>query len=53
MKNLHFYVYEMNQFEVLKDFDCDVCDVMKMIKIINKKFRVKITISAAKMHIDF
>ena len=43
----------MNRFEILKDFDCDVCDVMKMIKIINKNFYIKITILIARMHIDF
>ena len=53
LKNLHLYAHEMNQFKILKDFDCNVCDVMKMIKIINKKSYIKITISAAKMHIDF
>ena len=53
LKNLHLYIYEINRFKVSKDFDCDVCDVMKMIKIINKKFYVKITISATRMHIDF
>ena len=53
LKNLHLYIHEMNRFEILEDFDCDVCDVIKMIKIINKKPRVKITISITKMHIDF
>ena len=53
LKNLHLYVHEMNRFKILKDFDCDVYDVIKMIKIINKKSYVKMTISAAKMYIDF
>ena len=53
MKNLYLHVYEMNRFEISKNFDYDVCDVIKMIKIINKKFYVKIIISATKMHIDF
>ena len=53
LKNLHLYAHKMNRFEILKDFDCDVCDVTKMIKIINKKSHIKITISTIKMHIDF
>ena len=53
LKNLHLHVHEMNRFEILKDFDYDVYDVTKMIKIINKKFYVKITILIIKMHIDF
>ena len=53
LKNLYLYIYEMNRFEILKDFDYDVCDVTKIIKIINKEFRIKITIFEAKMHIDF
>ena len=53
LKNLHFYAYKMNRFKILKDFDYDVYDVTKMIKIINKKPRVKIIISEIKMHIDF
>ena len=43
----------MNRFEILKDFNYDVYDVIKMIKIINKKPRMKITIFITKMHIDF
>ena len=53
LKNLHLYAYKMNRFEILKDFDCDVCDVIKMIKIINKKSRIKITILIIKIYIDF
>ena len=53
LKNLHFHAYEMNRFKILKDFDCDVCDAIKIIKIINKKSRIKIIISIIKMHIDF
>ena len=53
LKNLHLHIHEMNRFEISKDFDYDVYDVTKMIKIINKKFRIKITISAARIHIDF
>ena len=53
LKNLHLYTHKMNRFEILKDFDYDVCDVTKMIKIINKKPYVKTTIFETKMHIDF
>ena len=53
LKNLHFHTHKMNRFEVLKDFDCDVCDITKIIKIINKKSYMKTTISIIKMHIDF
>ena len=53
LKNLHLYAHEMNRFKVLKDFDYDVCDVTKIIKIINKKPRIKITISTTKIYIDF
>ena len=53
LKNLHFYIYKINRFEILKDFDYDVCDVIKIIKIINKKSHIKITILITKMHIDF
>ena len=53
LKNLYFYAHKVNRFEILKDFDYDMCDVIKMIKIINKKFYMKIMISIIKMHIDF
>ena len=43
----------MNRFKILKNFDYDVYDATKMIKIINKKSYMKITIPAARMHIDF
>ena len=43
----------MNRFEILKDFDCDVYDVTKMIKIINKKSHIKITILIIKIYIIF
>ena len=53
LKNLHLYIYKMNRFKILKDFDCDVYNVTKIIKIINKKSHIKITISVIKMYIDF
>ena len=53
LKNLHLYIYEMNRFEILKNFNYDVFDITKMIKIINKKPRIKITILITKMYIDF
>ena len=53
LKNLHFYTHKMNRFKILKDFDCDVYDVIKIIKIINKKLRMKITILITKIYIDF
>ena len=34
----------MNQFKISKDFDYDVYNVIKIIKIINKKSYIKITI---------
>ena len=49
LKNLHLYTHKVNRFEILKDFDCDVCDVIKIIKIINKKFYIKITILTIKI----
>ena len=53
LKNLHLHIYKVNRFEILKDFNCDICDVIKMIKIINKKSYMKTTISITKIHIDF
>ena len=53
LKNLHFHIHKVNRFEILEDFDYDVYDVMKIIKIINKKSRIKITISIIKIYIDF
>ena len=42
----------MNRFKILKDFNYDVCDVTKIIKIINKKFYIKITISIIKEYLN-
>ena len=53
LKNLYFHTHEVNRFKILKYFNCDVYDFIKIIKIINKKFRVKIIILVIKMHIDF
>ena len=53
MKNLHLYIHKVNRFEILKDFDYNVYNVIKMIKIINKKFYIKITILITKIYIDF
>ena len=52
LKILYFYIYKVNRFEILKDFDYDVCDVIKIIKIINKKFRMKIIVPEAKLYIN-
>ena len=53
LKNLYLYVHKVNRFEISKDFDCDVYDAIKIIKIINKKSCMKTTILAARIHIDF
>ena len=53
LKNLHLYAHKMNRFKILKNFDCDVYNVIKMIKIINKKFCIKITILIIRIYIDF
>ena len=43
----------MNRFKILKSFDYDVYNVIKIIKIINKKSYIKITILKVKIYIDF
>ena len=53
LKNFHLFVKGVKVFDVLKNYRYNVCDAFKMIKIINKKSRIKIIISKIKIYIDF
>ena len=53
MKNFHLFVEGVKIFDVLKNYRCDVYDAFKIIRIINKKLKIKITILEIKIHIDF
>ena len=53
MKNFHLFVEGVKIFDVSKNYQCDVYDAFKIIKIINKKSKIKIIVSETKMHTDF
>ena len=53
MKNLYLFVERIKAFDVLKNYRYNVYDAFKIIKIINKKLKIKIIILEIKMYIDF
>ena len=53
LKNLYLFVERVKIFDVLKNYRYNVYDTFKMIKIINKKLKIKIIILKIKIYIDF
>ena len=53
LKIFYLFVERVKVFDVLKNYRCDVYNAFKMIKIINKKLKIKITILKTKIYIDF
>ena len=53
LKGLHLYAHGVEDFEVPKNFQCDVCDQAKMVKAINREPREKTTVPGARLHSDY
>ena len=53
LKDLHLHADGVRDFEVPKDFQCDVCDQAKMVKAISRDPQTKTTVPGARLHSDY
>ena len=53
LKGLHLHAHKVEDFDVPKNFQYDICDQAKMVRAINRAPREKTTVPGARLHSDY